>query len=470
LSELLPEVWWHAAPSARDSATAAVAALAASGIAAHERRDPDEGGPGILFLDSVHRDACEQLRGLSRNGLERVLVVWLGGEPLSGRNSWMLLRAGAADVLGWLHRSALADEVGARLHRWHAVERLVNAPLVAHNLIGSSPVWLDLLRNVVEIATFTQAAVLITGESGTGKELIARLIHSLDIRARKRSLVVLDCTTVVPELAGSEFFGHERGSYTGATGPRDGAFALADGGTLFLDEVGELRPTMQAQLLRVVQEGTYKRVGGNSWSETHFRLVCATNRELGQEITAGRFRADLYYRIAAVTLRVPALRERPDDVLPLFRHFFQELRPEREPPELEPPVREHLLRRDFPGNVRDLKQLAARVAYRHVGPGPITVGDLPEDERDRAGDAAATASIDPGSWHDLAFDSSIRRALLQGVGLREIGRVASETAIQIALGDASGNLRQAARRLGITDRALQMRRAARKVPVPGIVG
>jgi transcriptional regulator with GAF, ATPase, and Fis domain len=193
--------------------------------------------------------------------------------------------------------------------------------------------------------------------------------------------VILDCTTIVPELSGSEFFGHERGAFTGAFTSRDGAFALANGGSLFLDEVGELPMGLQSQLLRVVQEHTYKRVGGNVWQHTDFRLICATNRDLLQCVTRGEFRADLYYRIADWVINMPPLRERREDILPLARHFLQKLRHENELPILDAPVRDYLLRRDYPGNVRDLRQLVARITFRHVGPGPVTVGDIPEEER-----------------------------------------------------------------------------------------
>src|SRR5678816_1272096 len=140
---------------------------------------------------------------------------------------------------------------------------------------------------------------LIAGESGTGKELVARLIHALDRREPKGPFVVLDCTTVSPELAGSEFFGHERGAFTTAVTAREGAFAMADGGTLFLDEVGELPLTLQAELLRVIQERVYKRVGSNIWKQVNFRLICATNRNLLEEEARGAFRRDFYYRLAA---------------------------------------------------------------------------------------------------------------------------------------------------------------------------
>lgn len=171
--------------------------------------------------------------------------------------------------------------------------------------IGASPAWRRLLRGVVEVAHFTQAPVLLVGESGTGKELVGRLVHDLNESAERGALAVVDCTTIVPELAGSELFGHERGAFTGAHAGRDGAFATAQGGTLFLDEVGDLPLSLQAQLLRVAQEGTYKRVGSDTWRHSRFRLVSATHRDLPARIEAGQFRQDLYFRIAGWVFRVP---------------------------------------------------------------------------------------------------------------------------------------------------------------------
>lgn len=325
--------------------------------------------------------------------------------------------------------------------------------MVQQNLCDASPARRRVLREVVEVACFTAGNVLITGESGTGKELTARLIHTLDRRAGKGQLVVLDCTTVMPELAGSEFFGHERGAFTGATGPRDGAFALANGGTLFLDEVGELPASMQPQLLRVIQERSFKRLGGSQWSSTQFRLVCATHRNLQAGVADGAFRGDLYHRIAGCRLRLPPLRERHDDILLLARGFLAEARPGREPPPFQEPVRDYLLGRGYPGNVRELRQLMFRIAGRHLGDGPITVGDLPDDER-----PAGTEAPEP-DWRGPGFDDVIRRALCLGVGLKDISTHAAEAAIRIAVGEEGGNLQRAARRLGVTDRALQLRRA-----------
>jgi DNA-binding NtrC family response regulator len=203
-------------------------------------------------------------------------------------------------------------------------------------------------------------------------------------------------------------------------------------------------------LLRVIQEGQYKRVGGNTWFKTDFRLVCATNRDLSREVTDGRFRADLYYRLAGAVFRVPSLAQRREDAIPLAQAFLSAAQTEAST--FDDAVNEYLLARDYPGNVRDLKQLVFRMSLRHAGPGPITVGDIPEDDR--------PVQAAPPAWLDGDLDLSIRRALLSGAGLKEIGKVTSDIAIRIALEEAGGNLQQAARRLQVTDRALQMRRAA----------
>jgi transcriptional regulator with GAF, ATPase, and Fis domain len=408
----------------------------------------------VLFFDRVDPELCDFIRQVSRNGLERVLAVVVSRAALGG-DTWRLLESGASDVCAWHHFRQPATEIAARFGRWKSVDDTVNSPLVQESLVGRNPVWISVIRQIVEIASYTDASILITGESGTGKELVARLVHTLDSRPNKRDLVVLDCTTVVPELSGSEFFGHERGAFTGAVAAREGAFAMADGGTLFLDEVGELPTGLQAELLRVVQEHTYKRVGSNAWQQTSFRLVCATHRDLLQEESQGRFRRDLYYRIATWTCKLPPLRERPDDILPLAHHFLQQSRSNDDQGAFEPEVCEYLLKREYPGNIRDLKQVVSRMIYRHVGTGPITAGDIPPEERPRSEEG-------PGEWRGSSFDHAIRCAIARGAGLKEIHQAISDAAIQMAIGDENGNLQRAARRLGVTPRALQMRRATER--------
>ena len=409
-------------------------------------------GGGLLCFDSIEFELLQFLREVTRANDDQVLAVHLSPQPLTSSSAWSLARAGASDVLERKAWSDLAAQIKARFERWRAIDEILASPVIKEKLIGASSSWRSTLRQIIEVARFTDAFVLLIGESGTGKELIARLVHEISAKAANASLSVVDCTTVVPELAGSEFFGHERGAFTGAVATRDGAFALADGGTLFLDEVGELPISLQPQLLRVSQEGTYKRVGSNAWQRTRFRLVCATNKDLLQLVERCEFRSDLYYRIATWTFRIPPLRERRDDILPLARHFLGALRLELQSPDFEPPVREFLLARQYPGNVRDLRQLVARMASRHVGAGPITIGDIPNDER-------PASCIEQGHWRDTEFDQCIHRALVSGAALKEIGQAATDTAVRIAVNEEQGNLQLAARRLGVTDRALQMRRA-----------
>jgi len=417
-------------------------------------RSSSSRGPGIIFFDEITPKLFDLIREASQRGMERVIAVGLSRCGVKPAGIWSFLDAGASDVIAWHDSPDPAREVAARFERWLSVDAIVQSPLVRNNLAGQSAAWIRALRQIVEVANFTDSSVLITGESGTGKELFAQLVHTLDARGDKGSLVVCDCTTIVPELSGSEFFGHERGAFTGAVADRKGAFALANGGTLFLDEVGELPLNLQAELLRVIQERTYKRVGGNSWQKTNFRLVCATNRKLIEEQSRDRFRRDLYYRIASWTCHLPPLSERREDILVLAKHFIEQLRPDN-PPGLDESVRRYLVAREYPGNVRDLKQLVTRIVQHHVGPGVITVGDVPEDEDRVANDR-------PDTRGEEGMESAIRSAIAFGVSLKEIERTAGELAEKIVIEEEQGNLQRAAARLGVTDRALQMRRASRR--------
>jgi transcriptional regulator with GAF, ATPase, and Fis domain len=433
-----------------------LALLARASVATHDAPIEQLEGPGLILFDRFTPRLFDVLQAARRAGCARVLVVSLDSEALPAAGVWRLLSSGAADVVSWAHHPDPAADVAARFERWAAVDDIVASPLVRGNLVGQSAAWLEVLRRVVEVARFSDASVLILGETGTGKELVARLIHTLDARPRRRDLVVQDCAAIVPQLSGSEFFGHERGAFTDAVAAREGCFALANGGTLFLDEISELPLPLQAELLRAVQERTYKRVGGNTWHTSEFRLVCASNRDLLDEVERNRFRRDLYYRVASVVVRLPPLRERTADIIPLAKTFFAQLRAGRTADEIEldEPVREYLVARTYAGNVRDLRQLVHRIEARHVGPGPITAGDLPPDER-------PDPATEPAEWRDAAFESAIRRAVARGVPLRDIGRAATEVAIDVALG-LEGSVQRAARQLKVTDRALQLRRAARR--------
>ncbi|MGF6116471.1 transcriptional regulator with GAF, ATPase, and Fis domain [Janthinobacterium lividum] len=430
--------------AAAGSGALLMTALKQAQVTVARRHDGEEDGAGIVLFAETDKALLQALPALC--GHARVLAIAACGRPPSCAQQRALMAAGALDVLLWPGGTVDAGQVLARLQRWQAVAQMLASSAVRQHLVGDSAAWTALLHQVVEMAAFSQASMLITGETGTGKDLLAQLIHRLG--NCRGDFTILDCTTLSPELAGSELFGHERGAFTGAAAARDGAFALADGGVLFLDEVGELPLLLQAQLLRAIQERKYKRVGGNTWQPTQFRLVCATNRELEGEVARGAFRADLYYRIAGWRCQIPPLRARQDDILPLARHFLAELA-QQPPPPLDAAVREYLLLRDYPGNVRELRQTVTHIWHRHCGPGPITIGALPPEERLLA-----------PHWPDQHFEAAVRRALAQGCTLSHITRCATDMAIRLVLADERGNNQRAAARLGVTDRALQLRRKA----------
>jgi transcriptional regulator with GAF, ATPase, and Fis domain len=436
--------------------------------------------PGIVCFSDTGEELLDLLRQARQSGVP-VLALSASTDAPNPDEAWRLLNAGAADTLVWHNDRSCGDktivrQILARLERWNTIDALSIDAARRVSLIGAGRAWTALTRRVVEAARFTNAPVLLIGESGTGKELIARLIHLAGARSATSAAsaashaagatdpVTVDCSTIVAELSGSEFFGHEKGAFTGAVASRDGAFAAADQGTLFLDEVGELPMGLQVQLLRVVQEKTYKRVGGNVWQRTDFRLVSATNRDLGELVARGQFRLDLYHRLAGWVIRLPALRDRREDILPLAAHFLGECGRAEEtgdpedsaPREFDDSVCAYLVNRDYPGNVRELRQLVHRIAHRHAGPGPITAGDIPPE--DRPADGTLTRA-----WPDERLDVVIRDALTRGFGLKEIGCATTDAAIRLALLSENGNVRRAARRLGVTDRALQLRRASRKV-------
>jgi transcriptional regulator with GAF, ATPase, and Fis domain len=223
---------------------------------------------------------------------------------------------------------------------------------------------------------------------------------------------------------------------------------------LFLDEVGELGTELQAKLLRAVQERQYKRVGSNTWQSTDLRLVSATHRDLERGMVEGSFRADFYYRIAGWQCRTLPLRERKDDVLPLARHFIRELMPQSASIEFDPAVAEFLVAREYPGNVRDLRQLVTRICHRHCGSGKITVGDI--TVADRVDDSSGAC------WPESSFRAAVRAAVELGIGMKDIGQRATDLAVEMALECEGGNLQRAAARLGVTDRALQIRRASQR--------
>jgi DNA-binding NtrC family response regulator len=288
-------------------------------------------------------------------------------------------------------------------------------------LRGQSPLMRRLMAQL-QRAAGRDASVLLVGESGTGKELCARALHDLGPR-RDKPFVTLDCGALSPTLIASELFGHEKGAFTGADRARTGAFDDADGGTLFLDEIGELPPALQTTLLGVLERGRFRRVGGRAEVAVDVRVVSATNRDLRAEVNAGSFRLDLYYRLAVVTLSVPPLRERPDDVPLLVAHFLRECGHDGAVEEVVAPATlQSWTQHHWPGNVRELRNLVEAT---------VAMGEPPPL------DASPPASADDPFASLLSLDYKQARAQL----LHEF----EERYLSSLLARCDGNVSKAAR-------------------------
>jgi two-component system response regulator HydG len=297
-------------------------------------------------------------------------------------------------------------------------------------ILGSDPAMVDLYKLVFRVAG-TRSPVLIEGESGTGKELLARTIHEQSAR-RGRPFVAVNCTSLSETLLESELFGHVRGAFTGAVERRPGLFLEANRGTIFLDEVGDMSLAMQAKLLRVLQEQEVKPVGGTETVPVDVRVVAATHRDLGAMVASGRFREDLYYRLRVVALRVPPLRERPDDIPILAEHFLARFSAlaDRRLQSFSSEAMAALRAYRWPGNVRELENVVDRAVA--LAPGMIVErGDLPEEITAPSAGGVEGAAPGEGSLEDV-----IRRHVLA------------------VLRAAGGNKSEAARRLGVPRRTL----------------
>ncbi len=258
-------------------------------------------------------------------------------------------------------------------------EELNKTGVTAEKIIYKSPRMAELINLAGRVAA-SKASILIQGESGTGKELLARLIHQLSPRAHK-PIVVVNCGSLHENLLESELFGHEKGSFTGAASRRIGRFEEADGGTLFLDEIGELSPTIQVKLLRFLQEREFQRLGSNINIHVDVRIISATNRDLEGQVKEGTFREDLFYRLNVVTMALPPLRERKEDLRILINHFIDIFSKENNKyiNGLTAEARDLLLKYDYPGNVRELENILER-AVVIARDEYITINDLPFNE------------------------------------------------------------------------------------------
>jgi DNA-binding NtrC family response regulator len=305
-----------------------------------------------------------------------------------------------------------------------------------HGIIGDSPQMRDIFSRIDKVAS-GDVNVCIHGESGTGKELIARAIHYASPR-RDRPLITLDCTTIPDGLMESHLFGHVKGAYTGATEHREGVFALAHTGTLFIDELGELSPRLQAKLLRVIQTREFSKVGGSKPLRTDIRLITATNKDLKAAVAQGTFREDLYYRVAVFMIKVPALRERTEDILPLVDHFLQRFVTLYGKPimKIASSTLDRMTTLPWPGNVRQLENFLEQAVV-------LAEGDTLTDRDLFAGDFSSAI----GTTANPALSGQFE----PGLPLSEVER----RHILRTLQKVHGNRTEAARLLQISVRCLQ---------------
>jgi len=307
------------------------------------------------------------------------------------------------------------------------------------NIIGESPAMKEILETVRTVAP-TPATVLLLGESGTGKEMIAKVIHQLSPRAH-RPLVTVHCAGLPATLLESELFGHEKGAFTDAHERRIGRFEEAQGGTLFLDEIGEIDSSTQIKLLRFLGERTFQRVGSNKTLTADVRLIAATNKNLQEQVKAGAFREDVFYRLAVVEISLPPLRERPEDIPLLARGFLKEFARENNKAvdNFTPDALELLLKYSWPGNVRELRT-AIEHAVVFSRTGKISARDLPQRVRGATGGSSDSANHKP----------------LPASGNVTIKEAEKELIIQ-ALKDTAGNRTLAAKKLGMSRRSFHRR-------------
>ena len=315
------------------------------------------------------------------------------------------IRRGAADYLSKPYDVDAIKLVVARAlqHRALAMEnralrRGLRDRFRLENVVGRSEAMLQVYKTAARVAS-TDATVLIQGESGTGKELVARAIHTASPRA-SGPFVAVDCGAIAEGVLESELFGHTRGAFTGAQAARRGLFEEAHHGTLFLDEIGDVGPNLQARLLRALQEGTIRRVGANDPISVDVRIVAATNRDMDAAVKQGTFRADLYYRLHVVSIRIPPLRERREDIPLLAEHFAQK-HGRAEGSAISPEARELLVAYDWPGNVRELENAVARALALNPS-GVVIPEDLPDAIRLAQAEPAPVPLPQPGDRPTLA--------------------------------------------------------------------
>jgi len=410
--------------------------------------------PGLSGLDFLE---------LLRDGGRDIPLIMLTGHATI-EHAVAAIKAGASDYITKpLQAEQLEHAVNqalelTRLKRENQALRQEVMEIRAEREIVAKSAAMRRVLQTVSTAAPTRATVLLQGESGTGKELFARAIHDQSDR-RDRVFVKLNCAAMPEGLVESALFGHEKGAFTGAIKRVEGAFERADGGTLLLDEITEMRLDLQSKLLRVLQEQEFERVGGSETIEVDVRIVATTNRDLEQAVERGEFRRDLFYRLAVLPIRIPALRERPEDIPILAQHFAQRAATDlgREISAFAPDAMALLQRYEWPGNVRELQHAVERAVI--LTPGAVLLASSFETIR-----VAVTGRKTPLATAAMPTDSKPEGAvLLTTLNIDE----AEATLIERALRETGGNRTKAAELLGVTDRTLRNKLARQREEAGG---
>jgi two-component system response regulator HydG len=413
-----------------------VATSSAEGVRRIERDEPN------VILTDLKMDGLDGLGILrkAKQDLDDVEVVVITGHG-DVQTAVEAMKAGAANYLqkpvNLAELRAMVDRAAERFRLHRANKQLLQQleeKFGFEGVVGNSARMHEVIAKLKSIAP-TQATVLIQGETGTGKELVAKAIHTNSPRKLKH-FVAMNCTALNENLLEDELFGHEPGSFTGADRQRKGRFEHAHGGTLFLDEVGDMPPSLQSKLLRVLENQEVFRIGSNEAIKVNVRLLSATNRDLEAAVAAGEFRQDLYYRLKVVTIKLPPLRERREDLPLLCNHFIKEFnqRHGKSVRGIAEPLRRALHAYDWPGNVRELRNLLESMIVQDTD-GVLNLGDLQEGDTLKQLSSPSRAGAGPN---------------LVGRPLCEVERYYIEQTLELT----GGNREEAAKRLGIGERTL----------------
>ncbi len=394
------------------------------------------------FSDGSAVDFIKELKARS----DQPVVIFTAVAP-DVRLAIDALRAGAHDVLEkplFAERvlAVLAPALDARERAARAARAAEPHELARPPIVGGSAALCELRDRIARVAATPHTTTLVQGESGSGKELVARAVH-FDGRRAGRQFMAINCAALNENILEAELFGYERGAFTGAAaGGKQGLLEAADGGSLFLDEVGEMSPGLQAKLLRFLQEGSFKRVGGVKDVRVDVRIIAATNRELWEDVRSGTFRKDLFFRLNVMTIRVPALRERPEDVAPLAEHFLRKFSADLRKPasSFSDEARKRLEEYEWPGNVRELRNVC-EYAVIVCDDDVVEARHLALGEHDGRGQekTALSAAGDALPLRDRSLKS------------------AEEDLIRLVLGETRFNVTRAARTLGINRSTLYLK-------------